>query len=173
MEPPKVLLEHRLFNRREKQCYSRFLHHRVLPTSEPNWDRFIMQWGWHQVNSGVFFFFSAQPSPPLLFSMQTDSSVKEISVIGVVIAYSLAPSAMLALKHTLCVSGHSDCSLSLSLSPHHIWYISRSLPPSHCFLLCLLNVTYYFSTRQSKGSSDVKQRCQECDYWSMFVGAQV
>lgn len=42
--PPKVLLEHRLFNRREKQCYSCFLHHQVFPTSKYNRDWVIMFW---------------------------------------------------------------------------------------------------------------------------------
>ena len=70
-------------------------------------------------------FFSSYPSLLLLLLLLLScsfpcggisSSVKEISVISVVIAHSLAPSATLALKHTLCVSGHGGCSLSLSLS---------------------------------------------------------
>lgn len=95
--------------------------------------------------------------------MQTDSSVKEISVISVVIAHSLAPSATLALKHTLCVSGHSDCSLSLSLSPSHLLHLSLSL--SLCFLLCLLNVAYYFSTRR-------KLRCKANAVRSVVITGQ-
>lgn len=60
-EPPKVLLEHRLFNRREKQCYSCFLHHWVFPTSKHNRDWVIMLWSgirWIQRFFVVFFFFS-------------------------------------------------------------------------------------------------------------------
>lgn len=144
-EPPKVLLEHRLFNRREKQCYSCFLHHRVFPTSKYSRDWVIMLWS--GIRWIVFFFL-------LLCSFPCggiDSSVQEISVISVVIAHSLAPSAMLALKHTLCVSGQGDCSLSLLLNLTHSIFLCL------CFLLCLLNVTYYFPTRQTGGNSDVKQ----------------
>lgn len=77
---------------------------------------------WHQVNA-VFFL----PSLLLFCSFpcgRIGSSVIEISVISVVIAHSLAPSATLALKHTLCVSGHGGCALSPSLS------FSISLTPS-------------------------------------------
>lgn len=158
-EPPKVLLEHRLFNRREKQCYSCFLHHWVFPTSKHNRDWVIMLWSgirWIQRFFVVFFFspFLASQTPPLLFFCSfpcggIGSSVKEISVISLVIAHSLAPSAMLALKHTLCVSGHGGCSPSLLL-PFHSLFLSVSL--------LLLNATYYFPTRQAGGNSDVKER---------------
>lgn len=139
-EPPKVLLEHRLFNRREKQCYSCFLHWWVFPTSKYNRDWVITLW------SGIrwIVFLSVSSSLLLLCSFpcgQIDSSVKEISVISVVSAHSLAPSVMLALKHTLCVSGHGGFSVSLLSSPSQSHLSPMPFVPSHCWE-CVLRVLF-------------------------------
>lgn len=110
-EPPKVLLEHRLFKRREKQCYSCFLHRWVFPTSKCNMDWVIMLW------SGIRWIQQLTPSSALFFPCGgIGSSVKEVSVIVVVIAHSLAPSTTLVLKHALCASEHGGCSPALSIS---------------------------------------------------------
>lgn len=108
--PPKVLLEHRLFKRREKQCYSCFLHRWVFPTSKCNMDWVIMLW------SGIRWIQQLTPSSALFFPCGgIGSSVKEVSVIVVVIAHSLAPSTTLVLKHALCASEHGGCSPALSI----------------------------------------------------------
>lgn len=147
----------------------------MLPTSEPNWDWFIMQWGWHQVNSGFFFFCTTFSSSAAFPGKQTPVLKKYQSSVLLLHTHLLRLQCWRSNTPFVWVDTVTALSLSLcpSLSFHHTWYISPSVPPSHCFLLCLLNVTNYFSTRQSKGSSGVKQCCQECHYWTMFAGAHV
>lgn len=139
-EPPKVLLEHRLFNRREKQCYSCFLHHQVFPTSKYSRDWVIMLWS--GIRWIVFF------SPPLLFSMWRNR---------LQCSRNISHQCYCALTCSICNAGaqtHSLCEwirwlLSFSSSQFNSFHLS--------FLLCLLNVTCYFPTRQTGGNSDVKQ----------------
>ena len=59
--PPKVLLEHKLFNRGEKQCYSSFLHWGVFPSCKSDVGSIMLRAG---IRWTLLFF-----SPLLLFSM--------------------------------------------------------------------------------------------------------
>lgn len=120
-EPPKVLLEHRLFNRREKQCYSCFLHNQVFPSSKCNRDWVIMLWSgirWIQC-----FFLSPASSSPALFHVEAEAPVLK----------KYQSSALLLRIHLLHLQGWRSNTLFVRA---WMWWL-HSLPPSPSHLLHL------------------------------------